>query len=152
MKISHLILSIIITLIGLSNSYGQSCLEFHKSKNCKPKNSDGFKLSSLSRGYQLEVGKTVTFEVVLYGDQEIILQCCTEDDFYPVRFKLVSSVNGDEIYDNKYNDYIDNLNLALDQTELIAIQVSVEPKKASAKGKKVCIGMSIYIEDTPVRN
>ena len=151
MKITSLIIIIIISSFGFANDlHGQECLKFHKSDNCRPENADGFRLSSLSHGHYLEVGRTVTFEVVLYGENEIIIQCCTEDDFYPVRFKLKSSVNGNIIYDNKYNNYIDNLNLLLDHTESIAIEISIEPKQkklSKLKDGKVCVGMAIYMEN-----
>ena len=92
MKVPSLIILIIISSLGMiNNSHGQVCSSFLKSENCKPEYSDGYRLSSLSQRHYLEVGKTVTFEVVLFGGNEIIIKCCTEDDFYPVRFKLKSS-------------------------------------------------------------
>lgn len=91
MKISHLIISLIIVLFAFTNtSYSQKCHEFHKSKNCNFEDIDDFKLSSLSRSHYLEVGKTVTYEVILYGQKEIIIKCCTEEKYYPLRFKLKS--------------------------------------------------------------
>lgn len=151
MQFIKLLIVIITSLTGFLNSlYGQECPDFYKSENCKTKYSNGFRLSSLSGRHYLKVGTTVTYEVILYGENEIIIQCCTEDDFYPVRFKLKSSENGNIIYDNKYNNYIDNLNLLLDHTELIAIEISVEPKKrkiSRLKDGKVCIGMAIYLTE-----
>lgn len=141
-----------MNLIAFSNIlYGQNCIDFQKSKNCQAKNADGFRLTSSSQKYYLEIGKTVRFEVILFGENEIIIQCCTEDDFYPIRFKLISSENGKIIYDNKYNKYIDNLNLLLDHTEPMSIEISVEPKnkkRGNIPGQKVCIGMAIYMENT----
>ena len=88
--------------------------------------------------------------MVFYGGTEIIIQCCTEDDYYPVHFKIRSVDRGNVIYDNKYNHYLDNLNLQLDYTELMAIELSVEPQKRKAQKfhKKVSIGLAIYIEDS----
>ncbi len=154
MKIRLLFISIIVTCIGLTQSYGQKCNEFHKSKNCKVEDIDDFKLSSLSRSHYLQVGKTVTYEVVLYGKKEIIIQCCTEDRYYPLRFRLISSVNGDIIYDNKYDKYINSISLALDRTELVSIEisfVSTDEIKNILQGTKACIGLAIYMEKTTVR-
>jgi hypothetical protein len=152
MKIFGLLIVLMLNPIGfLNNIYCQDCSDFYKSKNCRAENSEGFKLSSLSRKYFLKVGTSVTYEVVFYGGNEIIIKCCTEDDFYPVRFKIKSSENGKVIYDNKYNNYIDNLNLLLDHTEPMAVEISIEPKNKNVKKTKdgrVCIGMAIYMQET----
>ncbi|MBI9053973.1 MAG: hypothetical protein JEY96_09165 [Bacteroidales bacterium] len=144
MKITGLIITLIIIFSGSLKA--QNCSEFHKTGDCQTQYKDRYKLSSLSKSYYLEVGKTVTYEVILYGEYEIIIQCCTEEDYNPVRFKIRSSENGNIIYDNKYNNYINNLNLLLDHTELMSIEISVETKKKKLKGDKVCIGMAIYFE------
>lgn len=155
MKINHLIFSLIFFFIGFSQfSYGQQCREFHKSKDCRMADIEGLKLSSLSRSHYLEVGKTVTYEVVLYGQKEIIIQCCTEEKYYPIHFKLKSSVNGDLIYDNKYDNYINTISLALDRTELISIEITLvsdEKNVSVMKGTKACVGMAIYVEKTGLR-
>lgn len=151
MKVISLLLVFVLISIGSSSEiYSQDCIDFYRTKNCKAENSEGFKLCSLSRKYFLKVGTTVTYEVVFYGGDEIIIQCCTEDDFYPVRFKIKSSENGKIIYDNKYNNYLDNLNLLLDHTELMSVEISLEPKSKknnNLKDGRVCIGMAIYMED-----
>lgn len=154
MKINHLIISLIFIFVGLSNSFGQRCYEFHKSKSCTVENVEGLKLSSLSRSHYLEVGKTVTYEVVLYGQKEVIIQCCTEEKYYPLRFKLKSSVNGDLIYDNKNDNYINTISLSLDRTELISIEISIVSTNENIsvlKGTKACVGMAIYMEKSEVR-
>jgi len=156
MKIYRLLVITVISFIGFTlPSYGQKCHEFHKSKNCLVDDIDGFKMSSLSRSYYLSVGKTITYEVVLYGQKEIIIQCCTEDEYYPLRFKLKSSINGDLIYDNKYDNYINSISLALDRTELISIEISIvstDENISVLQGTKACVGMAIYQENTKVRN
>lgn len=150
MKIISLVIVTILNIIGFtSTTFSQECSDFYKTQNCKIENSERFKLCSLSRKYYLEVGKTVAYEVVFYGGIEIIIQCCTENDFYPIRFKIRSSENGNIIYDNKDNKYIDNLNLLLDHTELMKIEISVEPKSKKHKKlhqEKVCTGMAVYME------
>ncbi|MBI9053974.1 MAG: hypothetical protein JEY96_09170 [Bacteroidales bacterium] len=155
MKINLIVISLIISLLGFTHSsFGQNCHEFHKSKNCKVEDTDGFKLSSLSRSHNLLVGKTITYEVVMYGQKEMIVQCCTEDEYYPLRFKLISSINGDVIYDNKYDNYINSINLSLDRTELISIEitlVSTDKNKSIYEGTKACIGLAIYTEVAKVR-
>ena len=155
-KIISLFVFFAINMIAFSNIVkGQECVQFLKTENCQIKNLIEFKLSSLSRKHSLKASSTVTYEVVLYGGNEIIIKCCAEDDFYPVRFKLKSSENGKVIYDNKYNNYIDNLNLLLDHTELIAIEISLEmsnKKLKRNKDKNVCVGMAIYMENIGIRN
>ena len=155
MKISKLFFSLILFTFAFANtSYSQKCHEFHKSSNCKVSGVAGFKLSSLSRSHYLEVGKTLTYEVVLYGQKEIIIQCCTEEKYYPLRFKLKSSINGDVIYDNKYDNYINTISLSLDRTELISIEitiVSTEENVSVLEGTKACVGMAIYTENEKVR-
>ena len=155
MKINILIISLIITLTGLANSsYAQRCQEFHKSKYCQVEDSQGFKLSSLSRSNSLTIGQTIKYEVVLYGGKELIIKCCTQDAYYPIRFKLKSSINGDVIYDNKYDKYINSISLSLDRTELISIEVtlvSTPENKSVYVGKKACVGLAIYTEVAKIR-
>jgi hypothetical protein len=155
MKINILIISLIITLTGFVNTaHAQRCQEFHKSKNCLVEDIKGYKLSSLSRSNSLVIGQTIKYEVVLYGSKELIIKCCTQDDYYPIRFKLKSSINGDVIYDNKYDKYINSISLSLDRTELISIEVtlvSTPENKSVYEGKKACVGLAIYTEETKVR-
>lgn len=154
MKINYLILSLILILFTFKNTQGQNCHEFHKSTHCAIENADDVKLSSLSRSHYLEVGKTVTYEVVLYGQKEVIIQCCTEEKYYPLRFKLKSSINGELIYDNKIDDYRNSINLELDRTELISIEITIadsDERKNKLQGTKACIGMAIYMEKTAIR-
>jgi len=144
---TRFIIALIIVFFTFSVSLkAQNCTEFYKEGECQTKYIDNYKLSGLSKNYYLEIGKTVTYEVVLYGEFEIRIQCCTNEDYNPIRFKIKSSENGNIIYDNKYNNYINNLNLLLDHTELMSIEISVEPKKKKLKNDKVCIGMAIYFE------
>lgn len=148
--ISFLLLFFMHSSGFFQNQTTEACMEFLEKANCKPEYSEGFQRTCLSRSCNLEIGKSARYEVVLYGGKEIIIQCCTEEGFYPVRFKIIKSNSGKVIYDNKYNDYIDNLNLQLDYTELLAIEVSVEPKahkiRRSEDGK-TCIGMAIYMKE-----
>lgn len=143
-----IILISIFTFISITAEYAfsQECSNYYEQGDCQTPYTERYRLSSLSKSYNLEVGKTVTYEVVLYGEYEIIVQCCTDIDKYNVRFKITSSENGKEIYDNKFNNYLNNLNLLLDHTELMSIEVSVEPKKKKYSNGKVCIGMAIYNE------
>lgn len=156
MKISTLFFSISIVILAFANTtYSQNCRDFHKSNQCHIENIEGFKLSSLSRSNYLEVGKTVTYEVVLYGNKEIIIGCCTEEKYYPIRFKLKSSVTGEVIYDNKYDKYIKSISLSLDRTELISIELTIvsTPENVSVlEGTKACVGLSIYMEKEDVRH
>lgn len=147
MKITAFFIALVLFLIVLPESLiAQECTNFHKTGDCQTQYKDRYRLSSLSKSYYLQVGKTVKYEVVLYGEYEIIIQCCTDADKYDIRFKITSSENGNEIYDNKFNNYLNNLNLLLDHTELMSIEVSVEPKKKRYAEGKVCIGMAIYNE------
>lgn len=152
MKINKYIISLLVVFGGfMSSIYGQKCSEFHKSSSCVTPETEEFKLSSLSRSHYLEVGKTITYEVVLYGQKEMIIQCCTEEKYYPLQFKLRSALNGDVIYDNKYDNYIRSIQLTLDQTELISIELTIDTKEESLQGTKACIGMAIYMEKTELR-
>lgn len=155
MKIIPFIIVIICSLGFLNESYCQECYDFYKTENCKTENAEKYKLSSMSRKHLLKLGSKVTYEVVFYGGEEIKIQCCTEDNFYPLRFKIRSSENGKIIYDNKYNNYLDNLNLLLDHTELMAIEISVEPKSKilrKYKNRNICVGMAIYMEDSQIKS
>lgn len=155
MKINKLLFSVLIVMLAFaSRTYSQNCRDFHKSKQCNVDNIEGFKLSSLSRSNYLLVGKTVTYEVVLYGNKEIIISCCTEEKYYPLRFKLKSSITGEVIYDNKYDKYLNTISLSLDRTELISIELTIvsTPQNVSVlEGTKACVGLAIYMEKEKVR-
>lgn len=154
MRINKLLFSILIALLAFANTTaGQNCRDYHKTARCYV-DDIGYKLSSLSRSNYLLVGETVTYEVVLYGNKEIIISCCTEEKYYPLRFKLRSSVTGEVIYDNKYDKYINRISLSLDRTELISIELTIvsTPENVSVlKGTKACVGLAIYMEKEKVR-
>jgi len=144
--VKFIIITLIIHFFSSGLIVAQECSNFHRQGDCQTPYKERYRLSSLSKSYYLEVGKTVTYEVVLYGEYEIIIQCCTDEEYTPIRFKIKSSEKGNIIYDNKYNNYINNLNLLLDHTELMSIEISVETKKKKLKNDNVCIGMAIYFE------
>jgi len=156
MKIHHLTTILIISLLGITlPANGQKCYEFHKTKNCQVEDIEGLKLSSLSRSHYLEAGKTITYEVVLYEQKEVFIMCCTEKNYYPLRFKLRSSINGDLIYDNKYDEYTNSIRLSLDKTELVSIEITIvsnEKNLSALQGTKACVGLAIYTEKTKLRN
>lgn len=155
MRINKLLFSIIIAILAFVNTTaGQNCRDYHKTARCHVDNIEGYKLSSLSRSNYLLVGETVTYEVVLYGNKEIIISCCTEQKYYPLRFKLRSSVTGEVIYDNKYDKYINSISLSLDRTELISIELTIvsTPENVSVlEGTKACVGLAIYMEKEKIR-
>jgi len=153
------IISIIIAFFNLvaqvDSTENLRCLDFLDSINCDYEHASQFKRTCLSRRYNLDVKKTVRYELVFYGGKEIIIQCCTENEFYPIRFKLIKSESGKVIYDNKYNDYLDNINILLDHTELLAVEISLEAKERKikkAKDGKACIGLAVYTEDDLKQN
>ena len=139
------IIVIFILTLGSIEVKSQTCSDFHRNGDCQTQYTNRYMLSSLSKSFYLDVTKTLTYEVVLYGEYEIIVQCCTNEDYF-IRFQIISSDNGNTIYDNKYNNYLNNLNLLLDHTELMSIKINVEPKKKRTNKSKVCIGMAIYNE------
>lgn len=143
------ILSTILSIGNTDISSNPEYCSFYKHMNCKPENIEGYQLSSLSKAHKIHVDDTLTYELVFYGGNEIIVQCCTENDFYPVHFKIRSVDRGNVIYDNKYNDYLDHINLQLDFTELMSVEITVEPQKRKARksNEKVRVGLAIYIED-----
>lgn len=141
MKIFGFLFIILINTAGLTN--------ICNGQECKTGNIKGYNLTSMSRNYNLEIGETLTYEVVLFGGDEIIIKCFTENDNYPIRFKLKSVENNKVIYDNKYNNYLNELNLQLDHSELMAIEMNIElneRKLKRLKGQKACIGMAIYMQ------
>jgi hypothetical protein len=143
------ILSIFLSVGSVKTLSNPEYCSFYKHMNCKPENIEGYQLSSSSKAHKIHIGDTLTYELVFYGGNEIIVQCCTENDFYPVHFKIRSVDRGNVIYDNKYNDYLDHINLQLDFTELMSVEITLEPEKRKSRKsvKKVSVGMAIYIED-----
>lgn len=144
-----IIISALLSVANIDVSSNPEYCSFYKNKNCTPENIEGYQLSSLSKAHKINVTDTITYELVFYGGNEIIVHCCTEDDFYPVHFKIRSIDRGNVIYDNKYNNYLDHIHLQLDFTELMSVEITLEPQKRKSRKalKKVKVGLAIFIED-----
>lgn len=139
---SNFLIIILLNAIGLT--------KYAYCQPCKIEDIKGYSLTSMSRNYNLEIGKKVTYEIVLFGGNEIIIKCFTENEDYPVHFKLRSVESNKVIYDNKYSNYLNKLNLQLDHSELMAVEINIELKERKLKklkDQRTCIGMAIYMQN-----
>ena len=138
--------------MGVHILFGQKCVNYYKSHECADFNKKGFYLFGQSRSTVLEIGVKSQFEVVLKGERDYIVTCCTERGYYPVHFVLTTKDGGEVLYDNMTDDYMNSIGFTIENTQTIIISVTL-----LAEGKqpedfdenRACVGVAIQFRKTP---
>jgi hypothetical protein len=100
-----------------------------------------FKQSSSS---EITYKDTVEFHLTLLGNTDYIFFLCTMENYEPVRFRIIDTDNDLLIYDNKLQEYIDNMKLKLKDTRNFIIKAEVLIKNSlTNKFQTGCVGLYI---------
>lgn len=152
MKTTVYFLSLFVCCISASLARSQECTNYHEIGDCIMDRNKAYKIYSQSRSSAISVGDTIAFSVVFYGQKDYICSFCTHQKFYPVNFRLVDPDNGEILYDNKSDNFIESLGVGFDVTKTLLIEVNVLARKAKPdeiEGYVSCIGMLIQYKNYP---
>jgi hypothetical protein len=140
---------LILTVIELKS---QSCTGFYRSKDCVSYVRKGFNLSGQSRSATLEIGATSQFDIVLNGGRDYIISCCTEEDFYPINFKILTLEGNEVVYDNMQDEYMSSIGFTLDNTQTVRVIITLladEKDPLDFDENRACVGIAIQFRKTP---
>jgi signal peptidase I len=145
LKVLHIILiCLIITGFELN---AQNCKKFHLYGKCMQYPGPFYKIEGQSRSNVIGVGDKLIYNVIFYGDRNYKLFFCTSDLFYPVHFVLVDDMSKKLIFDNSDNDYTETVELNIENTRRIWIEISVLANEAAddiADNYFGCLGFLMY--------
>jgi hypothetical protein len=118
----------IISLLVAAASFdmsGQSCNKFHLYGTCMQYPGAGFKIDGQSRSNVIGVGDKLVYNVIFYGERDYKLIFCATELFNPVHYVLLDAETRELIYDSKKDDYSETVELSIETTRRIMIEVSV---------------------------
>ena len=123
------IIIFLITFSGLTLK-GQNCNKFHLYGSCMQYPGPYYKMDAQSRSNIIGVGDKMVYNVVFYGERNYKLIFCASELFNPVHFILTDSETRELIYDNMDNEYTETIELAIEKTRRIMIEISVLAQNA----------------------
>jgi len=122
------------------------CKKFHLYAGCNVNPGPRFKYNGQSRSNIIGIGDQLIYSLVLYENNQYVINFCTSEFFQPVHVKLMDAETDAVMYDNKSDEYIETLTLNIDKTQRLKIFVEVlardmpEEEKLDFFG---CIGMMV---------
>ncbi len=131
MKISSMKKFIYIGIIGFLISfstlsgYGQNCNKFHLYGTCMQYPGASYKMDGQSRSNVIGIGDKLVYNVVFYGDRTYKMIFCASELFIPVHYVLYDGETRELLFDSKNNDYSETVELAIEKTRRIMIEISV---------------------------
>jgi len=144
-----LIAVLLFSLSGINHAQ-EKCKKFHLYGTCMQYSGPNFKYDGQSRSNVIGFGDKLTYNIVFYGDRQYKIYVCTSTDLAPVHFKLINPMTREVIYDNKEDNYLENLTLNIDFTQNILVEMEVIASEATPERKYNFLGCSgILIEWKP---
>ncbi len=142
-------LGIIVFLISFSTleGFSQNCNKFHLYGTCMQYPGASYKLDGQSRSNVIGVGDKLVYNVVFYGERNYKLIFCATDLFIPVQYVLYDSETRELIFDNKNSDYPETIDLNIEKTRRIMIEISVlalNANKETTEDYFGCVGFLLY--------
>jgi hypothetical protein len=142
-----------LLLIGLfvclgSLTYAQRCDTYYTSYSCRPSPQEAkdMILSSQSRGAELEANKTYSFRVTFFRNMDYRLIFCAPQKFYPIHYVIKDAEEGNVLFDNKDDDYIESIGFTMENTTIVTIDVTLLAEGAKFKDfrqNRTCFGLPI---------
>jgi hypothetical protein len=144
---SYIIVLFLLNLFIASNILAQDCKKFHLYGTCMQYPGPYFKMEGQSRSNVIGVGDKLTYNVIFYGERKYKLIFCATDMFNPVKYVMTDYMTKELIYDSTNDSYPETIELAIENTRRILIEVSVLALKAEKE--KIdnyfgCVGFLVY--------
>ncbi len=142
----YLLLGLLFVSSGL-HAQRDECRKFHLYGECRQYSGAKFKYDGQSRSNIIGVGDQLIYSLVLYGEHQYKLYFCTSDYFKPVHIVLLDGETGETMYDNKADEYIDNLTLNIEKTQRVKVSVEIMAKDMTEEDKLEyfgCLGMLVH--------
>jgi len=131
MKLNRMKKFIYVGIIGFLISvstlagFGQNCSKFHLYGTCMQYPGASYKMDGQSRSNIIGKGDKLVYNVIFYGNRNYKLFFCASELFMPVHYVLYDSETRELIFDSKDNEYAETVELAIEKTRRIMIEISV---------------------------
>ncbi|MCB9013486.1 MAG: hypothetical protein H6539_05545 [Bacteroidales bacterium] len=124
-RVIYIFALVLIMVFAGSELNAQNCNKFHLYGTCMQYPGAGYKFDGQSRSNVIGIGDKLVYNVIFYGDRDYKLIFCATDIFIPVHYVLKDAVTRDLIYDSKKDDYPETVELNIENTRRIMIEISV---------------------------
>lgn len=152
-KYIQVFLFLVLTFVMFGNTgYSQTCQKYYKSKDCSEFDRNDFYLMEQSRSAVFEIGTSSQFEIALNGGRDYIISCCTDREYYPLNFIILSKDGGEVIYDNMHDEYLNSIGFTIDNTQNVILKITILAegfKPSDFYDNRACVGVSIQFRKTP---
>ncbi|MCK4921475.1 MAG: hypothetical protein KAS71_10545 [Bacteroidales bacterium] len=109
----------------IAETKAQNCKKFHLYSYCMQSPGPKYKMEGQSRSNIIGLGDKLIYSVVFYGERHYQLYFCASKEFVPIHYVLRDANTNELIYDNKKDDYVETIELNIENTSRIKIEVSV---------------------------
>jgi hypothetical protein len=124
-KILYIVNLVLLSSVLSLEASGQSCNKFHLYGSCMQYPGASYKIDGQSRSNVIGIGDKLVYNVVFYGDRDYKLIFCATELFNPVHYILTDAESRELIYDSKTDDYSETIELSIENTRRIMIEISV---------------------------
>lgn len=127
--------------------YSQDCRKFHLYGSCMQYPGPGYKIDGQSRSNMIGFGDKLIYNVIFYGDRSYKMFFCASDQFNPVHFRITDANSHALVYDNSDEEYSEMLELDIEYTTKLMIEVTVLAHEADDEFKDNfmgCLGFLMY--------
>jgi hypothetical protein len=106
-----------------------------------------YNMDGQSRSNIVGYGDKLTYNVVFYGGRQYKMILCATDLFNPVKYVLLDDQTKEVIYDNEKDEYTETIELTIENTRKILIEITVLAKNAEknvVENYFGCLGFLMY--------
>ena len=148
--ISGLKILVFLSLFGTMNLQAQDCKKFHLYSTCMQFPGNFFKMDGQSRSNVMGVNDKLIYNVIFYGERQYKMYFCATAQFNPVSYTLIDSDTKELIYDSSKDKYPESLDISIEKTRKILIEISVLATNVEKEQKEQidsflgCVGFILY--------
>ena len=160
-RISKILALAVASLMAVSVSAQNNCLDFHKTK-CPSANTTGYHMSNDSRSATMRKGQSSEFRITIYQGKDYRISVCSDESALgsTVHMRLIDYETEELLYDNKDFNYVKEFEFTVVQSRQIKISIEIpedSAQKAAANttgfiSKNInqgCVGVRIEEMSTP---
>jgi len=146
-KIAYISVILMVSVLTSQQVLSQNCNKFHLYGTCMQYPGASYKMDGQSRSNIIGIGDKLLYNVVFYGERDYKLVLCATELFNPVHYVLYNGETRELIYDSKNKDYSETVELSIDKTSRIMVEISVLGLNADKKTTEDffgCVGLLMY--------
>ncbi len=114
-----------------------------------------YQMDGQSRSNVIGFGDRLIYNVIFYGGKQYKIIFCATDLFMPVKYVLTDGITKEVIYENTRDNYPETIELTIENTRKILIEVSViakEAEKEVVENYFGCVGFLMYSRPEKKKN